>query len=174
MFRSYPSWELIIVRCINRVCDVDNVCTCPAASQQFFRTSILLAWWSNERSVKHNFMRKVGHHLLACCMRTSIFPLWSVWEIILHGGISWNSWGSIFMQTYNLSNKSQMLATLRLPEGRMGPRIVDLQTDLVTTASWHKFFQEFCTLYSFLAKALSQLYSWVLQFWRRNCNLHCI
>ena len=37
------------------------------------------------------------------------------------------------MQTYNLSNKSEMLAAVRFPEGKEGKKVITLTTDLVNS-----------------------------------------
>lgn len=42
----------------------------------------------------------------------------------------------IVVQTYNLSNKSEMLASVQLPEGKEGPKLVTLTTDLVSLQPW--------------------------------------
>ena len=39
------------------------------------------------------------------------------------------------MQTYNLSNKSEMLAAVRCPEGKEGKKLINLTTDLVRPAT---------------------------------------
>ncbi len=39
--------------------------------------------------------------------------------------------GVLSLQTYNLSNKSEMLAAVRFPEGKEGSKVISLTTDLV-------------------------------------------